>query len=128
MDSSEYAIGATLEQCIDEGRKPTKEDLKKKRTVPVAFFARKLTPGQQKWVPREQETYAIVQALLKWRSWIGFQPVMVLTHHKALEGWYHEVVETPSGPTGRRLRWHEVLESFNVEVIHIARKIPWVMP
>ena len=71
---------------------------------------------------REQETYAIVQALLKWRSWIGMQPVLVLTDHKALEEWHHEVVETPSGPTGRRLRWHEVLESFNVQVLHIAGK------
>ena len=60
VDASEYAIGATLEKCIDEVRKPTLEDVKKKRTVPVAFFSRKLTPGQQKWVPREQETYAIV--------------------------------------------------------------------
>ena len=48
VDASGYAIGATLEQCIDKSRKPTLEDVKRKRTVPVAFFSRKLTSGQQK--------------------------------------------------------------------------------
>ena len=121
-DASEYAIGATLEQCIDEGRKPTLEDVKKKRTVPVAFFSRKLTPGQQKWVPREQETYAIVQALLKWRSWIGFQPVLILTDHKALVEWMREALGVISGPLGRRLRWHFHFSQFDLDIAHIPGK------
>jgi hypothetical protein len=50
-------------------------------------MSRKLTGSQRNWVPREQETYAIILALQKWETWIGFQPVLVLTDHKALESW-----------------------------------------
>ena len=122
VDASEYAIGATLEQLVDEDRKPTMQDLKDKKTVPVAFFSRKLAPGQTKWVPREQETYAIVEALRKWRSILGVQPITIFTDHKALEEWYHEEVETPSGPTGRRLRWHETLSDHDLTVQYIPGK------
>ena len=52
--ASKYAIGAVLEQEIDE------------KLVPMAFFSRKLTQGQQNWSPREQKTYAIVSTLRKW--------------------------------------------------------------
>ena len=87
VDASKYAVGATLEQLEGEDRMPTANDVKEKKTVPVAFMSRKLTPGQRNWVPREQETYAIILALQKSESWIGLQPVLVLTDHKALEHW-----------------------------------------
>ena len=75
VDASRYACGAVLEQETDG------------KIHPVAFFSRKLSKGQQKWTPREQETYALVSALRKWAGWIGFQPVLILTDHKALERW-----------------------------------------
>ena len=55
-DASGYAIGAVLEQDQNE------------KVVPVGFFSRKLTPGQPKWSPGEQETYAIISALRKWQD------------------------------------------------------------
>ena len=119
VDASTYAVGATLEQLIDENRMPTPDDVRSKKTVPVAFLSRKLTSSQRNWVPRELETYAIVLALLKWESWIGLQPVLVLTDHKALESWTKEVLVTPSGPIGRRLRWHELFSKFEISVGYI---------
>ena len=75
-DASRYAVGgATLEQLLDEDRKPTVEDVLQGKNVPVAFMSRKLTSTQRNWVPREQETYAISLALQKWEGWIGLQPV-----------------------------------------------------
>ena len=106
-DSSGYAVGATLEQLLDEDRAPTVEDVRAKKTAPVAFLSRKLTGNQRNWVPREQETYAIILALEKWDTWIGLQPVLVLTDHQAIEAWAHEVLDTPGGPIGRRARWHQ---------------------
>ena len=70
-------------------------------------------------MPREQETYAIIAALQKWESWIGFQPVLVLTDHKALESWAKEVLDVPSGPLGRRSRWHQILSKFGLSVGYI---------
>ena len=84
--------------------------------VPVCFFSRKLTPSQTNWSARDKEAYAIVASLVKWASWIGTQPLNVITDHKSLESWVVEHVETPSGPTGRRARWHEVLSQFNLTI------------
>ena len=70
-DASGYAVEASLEQMVDEVRMPTPEDVQQKETVPVVFLSRKLTSSQRNWVPREQETCAIVLALMKWETWIG---------------------------------------------------------
>ena len=83
---------------------PTPEDVKARKTVPIAFMSRKLTEGQRRWVPREQQTYAIICRLQKWGSWIGLQPILVLTDHQALEHWTKEVLNPPSGPVRRRAR------------------------
>ena len=86
----------------------------------MAFCYSKLTPGQvRSWTAREKETYAVILALQKWASWIGLQPVLVLTDHKALESWATEILDTPSGPAGRRARWHELLSKFDVTVTYI---------
>ena len=106
-DASGYAIGAELAQEI-EGSWRT-----------VGLFSRKLGKSQLNWTPREKETYAIVAALQKWAGTIGFQPVTVTTDHRALESWVTEHVDTPSGPRGRRARWHETLSQFDLEVKYI---------
>jgi hypothetical protein len=51
VDASRYAIGATLEQLLDEDRAPTIEDVRARKTVPVAFMSRKLASNQRNWVP-----------------------------------------------------------------------------
>ena len=106
-DASKYAVGAVLEQLQDETMAPTTEDVVNRKTVPVGFMSKKLTGGQRNWTPREQETYAIIMALKKWANVIGQQPVTVVTDHKSLEDWAKETLDTPSGPLGRRSRWHE---------------------
>ena len=106
-DASDLAIGAELCQQFGE------------KWLPVAFFSRKLAKAQLNWTPREKETYAIVAALRKWSDLIGFQPVLVATDHKALESWVTEHVDTPSGPRGRRARWHETLSQFDIQVVYI---------
>ena len=109
-DASGYAIGAVLEQEKDG------------QLVPVAFCSRKLAGAQRNWAPREQETYAIVMALRKWAGYIGYKPVVILTDHRALEHWVTEHVDTPSGPAGRRARWHETLSKFDIVVKYVPGK------
>ena len=72
--------------------------------------------------PREKETYAVILALSKWASWIGLQPVLIMTDHKSLESWQRELLDTPSGPAGRRNRWHELLLRFDVSVEYVPGK------
>ena len=103
-DASQTAIGAVLEQA------------RKQKWAPVCFFSRKLTSTQVNWSPREKEAYAIVASLVKWSGRIGTTEVTVVTDHKTLESWVREYVDTPSGPTGRRARWHELFSQFQLSV------------
>jgi len=123
VDASNRAIGAVLEQLRD-GVVITdpKDVVKKGMTVPVAFLSRKLTDGQSRtWDVRDKECYAIVCALEKWASWIGLQPVTVLTDHRSLEHWSTEVISNLA-PSGRRVRWHHILSLFNLDVLYIQGK------
>jgi acetyl esterase/lipase len=118
-DASGFAIGAVLEQAHPDEERTAQVDIGKTRLVPVGFFSRKLTGSQLNWTPREKETYAIVAALRKWAGHIGFQPVVVATDHRSLQNWVTEHVDTPSGPRGRRARWHETLSQFDLEVVYV---------
>jgi hypothetical protein len=122
-DASRYAVGAVLEQLAEGNGVPTKEDILGRKTVPVGFMSKKLTKTQRNWTPREQETYAIILALKKWENIVGLQPVTVVTDHKALEGWATETLDTPSGPVGRRSRWHEFLSKFDLTVEYLPGKV-----
>ena len=64
----------------------------------------------------------MVSALDKWAPIIGLQPVTILSDHKSLESWTKEVLDTLSGPAGRRARWHEFLSRFNIQVIYVPGK------
>ena len=105
-DACDYAIGAVLEQ--ERGGE----------WVPVCFYSRKLTGSQKNWTAREKEAYAIIASLWKWAGWIGCSPVEVVTHHKSLEDWVKEHVETKSGLTGRRARWHEIFSQFDLTKVY----------
>ena len=111
-DASDYAVGAVLEQVLDDGRH-----------VPVAFWSRVLAEGQrQTWTPPGKEAYAIVMALRKWARYIALKPVTVCTDHQSLQSWHKEQVDTPSGPASRRARWHETLAKFDLTVVYVPGK------
>ena len=123
VDLSGYAVGAVLEQTARTSGMPTVQDAFSGKTTPVAFMSRKLSTSQERtWDIRDKETYAVVAALEKWSSWIGLQPVLILTDHKSLDSWYHEISQDPMGPSGRRARWHQKLSRFKLEVVYIKGK------
>ena len=123
VDASGKAIGASLEQVPNGHEASTIDDMLKLKTVPVGFMSRKLTESQMRtWDIRDKECYAIISALEKWAGWIGLQPVVILTDHKALEHWATETLESTSGVSGRRARWHQKLSRFKVVVQYIQGK------
>ena len=108
-DASGEAIGAVLEQVPAhlECGPLLKDVIQTGTTAPVTFLSRKLTESQERtWDVRDKEAYAIVSTLDKWSGWIGLQPVLALTDHKALEHWTTEILGASSGISGRRARWH----------------------
>ena len=111
-NASDYAIGAVLEQVLDDGRH-----------VPVAFWSRVLAEGQRRtWTPREKDAYAIVMGLRKLAGHIALHPVNVCTDHQSLQPWHKEHMDTPSGPACRRARWQETLAKFDLTVIYVSGK------
>ena len=111
VDACDHGVGAVLEQQNPEGE-----------WKPCAFFSRKLEgkdgKGQRAWSTREQEIYALVSCLLKFKSWIGGRKVTVYTDHKSLESWCKEDLCTLLGPLGRRGRWHKILSRYHIEVVY----------
>ena len=73
------------------------------------------------WSIREKETYAIVLALKKFRSWLASSQIKILvrTDHQSLESWYNEDLNNMIGSVGRRGRWHEFLSQFNLEIVYV---------
>ena len=110
VDACDHGVGVILEQQNPE------RDWK-----PCVFLSRKLEgkdgKGQRAWSSREQETYALVSCLLKFKSWIAGRKDTVYTDHKSLESWYKEDLFTPLGPLGRRGRLHEFLRWYHIEVV-----------
>jgi hypothetical protein len=123
VDASGRSIGAVLEQLPLGEVELTTDKAMQGKTIPVAFMSRKLTPSQHRtWDIRDKEAYAVVSALQKWAGWIGLQPVLVLTDHKALESWATETLADPSGPSSRRARWHQKLSKFLLNVAYVPGK------
>ena len=84
-DASDFAIGAVLEQVLDDGRH-----------VPVAFWSRVLAEGQRRtWRPRAKEAYPIVMALRRWAGYIALHPFTVCTDHQRLQSKHKEHVDIP---------------------------------
>ena len=111
-DASDYAIGAALQQVLDDWRH-----------VPVPFASRVLAEGQRRiWTPREKEAYAIVMAVRKWAEYIALHPVTVYTDHQSLQSWHKVHLDSPSGPARRRARLHETLAKFDLTVVYVPRK------
>ena len=61
-------------------------------------------------------------ALRKWAGYIALHPVRVCTDHHSLQSWPKEHVDTPSGQTSRRARWHETLEKFDLTEVYVPEK------
>ena len=66
--------------------------------------------------------YAVVLALKKYAGWLGGQPVLVVTDHKSVSQWTTELLTTPTGPTSRQARWHQLLSHFDLRVEYIPGK------
>ena len=112
-DASKHAIGVSLEQLPLGGSIPTTAQILGKKTRPVAYMSRNFTPRlAAKWKIPENKTYAIICAWKKYAGWIGRQPVTVITEHSSLEKWTSEVFATPTGPTGRQAREHQLFGGF----------------
>ena len=96
-DASGFAIGAVLSQ----------EDR------PIAYFSEKLNEAKVKYSMYDNEFYAIIQALKKWRHYLIPKEFVLYTNHKALQylGSQHKLNQ-------RHMKWVEYLQNFTFVVKH----------
>ena len=87
-DASGTTIGVVLSQ---EGR-------------PIAYFSEKLNDAKRKYSVYDQEFYAIVQALKKWRHYLLPKEFVLYTDHQALQ-----YLNSQGKLNQRHLKWVEFL-------------------
>lgn len=105
-DGSSTGVGATLEQQHGEV------------WFPVMFMSKKLSSTQQRWGVSQYELFALILALLKWRTFLVDRPFEVVTDHQALL-----YLKGKKLFEGRRLaRWQLMLAEFRFMIRHVPGK------
>ena len=110
-DCSQLAAGAMLAQ-----RSTKTPDLLK----PIAFYHHALSKPEQGYSAREKDLLAMVKAVMKFRVYLGKQFDLITDHH-ALH-WLKSL--NPENETGRRGRWLDLLQQFDMRVVHRKGKSP----
>ena len=100
-DASGCAIGAVLSQ---EGK-------------PIAYFSEKLNDAKRKYSIYDQEFYAIVQALKKWRHYLLPKEFVLYTDHQALQ-----YLNSQGKLNQRHMKWVEFLQSYTFVLKHRSGK------
>lgn len=111
-DASTYCMGATLNQKHEDGWHP------------VAFWSKRFNETQMRYTTTEQESLAIVSALLYWRHFLIGRPFTVITDHQA-----NKYFQTKSSErlSPRELRWLDTIAQyapFQVEYRPGSQHIP----
>jgi hypothetical protein len=104
-DASDYAIGASLEQCDADGNRR-----------PGLFFSHSLCSAERRYPVHERELLAIVLALRTWRQYLLGSSFSVIfqTDHKPLQ---HFLTQTNLSP--RQVRWQTFLSEYNLKVAYV---------
>ena len=63
-----------------------------------------------------------MNALHKWSDWSRLNLVDVKTDHQSLQSWNRELMDTSSGPSGRKGWRHELLSKFELSVPYVPGK------
>ena len=107
-DASDSGTGAMLSQKVEE-------DL-----IPVAFYHHALTQEEVKYNTTERELLAVVKACKKFRVYLT-EAFDLITDHSALR-WLNSL--DAEDCRGRRARWIDFLQQFDMNVIHKKGKNP----
>ena len=99
-DASTYAIGSILTQDPNGHRV-------------IRYDSTTLTDAQKRWSTSEQEAYAVVWALERYRPYILGTKFTVITDHKALLS-----LKTKNSTNRRIVRWQLLLTEYDFTIIH----------
>ena len=110
-DCSNIAAGAMLAQEAETGGN---------QLFPCAFYHHALSKTESAYSATEKELLAIMLAVKKFRIYLG-KKFKLITDHQALR-WLKSL--NPENDTGRRERWLDLLQQFEMEIIAKKGKSP----
>ena len=111
-DASDTAIGAMLGQVSPDHTNCL---------CPVAFFHHSLSKAEEKYDATEKELLAVVLGVKKFQIYLGSRKFDLITDHYALR-WLNSL--NVNDTKGRKGRWIEFLQQFDINAIHKAGKSP----
>ena len=88
---------------------------------PLGFFHHALTQHEKKYSTTEKELLAVVLALKRFRVYLSNGPFDLITDHRALR-WLNSL--DAEDEHGRRGRWIDFLQQFQMRPVHKAGKHP----
>ena len=88
---------------------------------PVGFFHHALSQAEKNYSTTEKELLAVVLAVKRFRVYLANAPFELITDHRALR-WLNSL--DPFDERGRRGRWIDFLQQFQIRPVHKAGKHP----
>lgn len=105
-DGSDRGVGAMLAQGPEDGE----------HLIPVAFYHHTLSDAEKRYSVTDKELLAVFLAVQKFRVYLG-APFTLITDHSAVR--FMKTLNA-NDEKGRRGRWVEYLQQFDMELIHRA--------
>ena len=106
-DASDVAIGAVLEQQIDE------------HWQPLAFFSRQLNKAERNYATIDRELLGIHSAVLHFRYFLEGRDFTVYADHKPIVAAMKKKSELKSGRQSRHLA---TISEFTTDILHVSGK------
>lgn len=104
-DASDVAIGAVVQQQVDNGWEP------------LGFFSRKLSVSQRKYCPYDRELLAIYEGVKYFRHMLELKPFIIFTDHKPIVYAFQKPLDKHSP---RQFRYLDYVSQFSTDIRHIS--------
>ena len=104
-DASDYAVGAVLQQYIDQ------------QWCPIAYFSKKLKRSETKYSTYDRELLAIYLAIKHFRHFLEGRTFTVFTDHKPLT---YSLSMTTDKYTPRQIRHLDYISQFTTNITHVS--------
>lgn len=79
------------------------------KELPICFFCKKLNDVPRNWPNMEKETYAVLEALNKFKHCVMFSKIDVYSDHNPLR-----FLTEPTSKSAKLLRWSLSLQNFDI--------------
>ena len=104
-DASDYAVGAVLQQYVDQ------------QWCPIAYFSKKLKRSETKYSTYDRELLAIYLAIKHFRHFLEGRTFTVFTDHKPLT---YSLSMTTDKYTPRQIRHLDYISQFTTNITHVS--------